>query len=431
LDVKKVDRLSSTQVRLTIAFTQDSVKQHERSTAQRYLQAARIPGFRPGKAPLKMVMERYKDEIRKDVVSHLLEAGLWEAVEKTKLVPVSRPQIKLDGLTLDENKPFEFQVEFEVQPEIELRNYKGVPVTSAPTDATEDEVEKTIENLRDRIAVLEPSDLQQPAAGSFAVVEVGFEIAGDVVKTEAPKSFTVEVGSGRLLPEIDAALLEMKVGESRKVPAAFPDDYDDKNLAGKQAIFDCKLLEVKKKNLPEVNDALANQLKAGSTLETLRQDIRDSIRSTKRDENQKAQRQQIIDYLIRNNHFDVPSSLVQRQSRSLMESMLQDMKRRGKAFPELQPEQMKALEKSAEQMVRSSMLLREIAAKEKIAVSEEKLQERISHIAGQLQRSVPDTEKFLSGKGILDQIRDEVLTDQVFEFLLQNAELTEVLPKPA
>ena len=112
LNIKKVDRLGATRVRLTVEFPGETVSQHEKATANRYLQAARIPGFRPGKAPLKMVRERYKDEIQKDVVSHLLEAGLAEALEKTNLMPVNRPEIKLGEFSLTEGKPFEFHAEF-------------------------------------------------------------------------------------------------------------------------------------------------------------------------------------------------------------------------------------------------------------------------------------------------------------------------------
>ena len=159
LNIKKIDRISSTQVRLTVEFSEETVREHETATANRYLMAARIPGFRPGKAPLKMVRERYKDEIQKDVVSHLLESGLAEAIEKTKLMPVNRPRIALKE-TPGDGKPFEFEAEFEVQPEIELRSYKGVPLKAPALAATDEEVNQTLENLRERFSVLEPPPRQ-------------------------------------------------------------------------------------------------------------------------------------------------------------------------------------------------------------------------------------------------------------------------------
>src|SRR5262249_3269197 len=149
--------------------------------------------------------------------------------------------------------------------------------------------------------------------GSFAIIEIGYELTSDPAVKEPAKPFTIGLGEGRLIPELEEAFLQMAPGESRKVTGKFPEQYDDKNLAGKEANFECKLVELKKKTLPEVNDAFAAQIKEGSTLLSLRQDIRTNIAASKVEDQQKAQRGAIIDYLIENNPFDVPSSLVDQQ----------------------------------------------------------------------------------------------------------------------
>lgn len=410
-------------MRLTVEFSDATVKEHEKMTTNRYLTVAKIPGFRPGKAPLTMIRDKYKDEIQKDVVSHLLEAGLQEAIEKTKLMPVNRPQIELGELALGSGKPFEFHAEFEVQPEIELRSYKGVPLQEAPIEATNEEVKKTLDNLRDRFSVLEPLESKKAEKGNLAVVEFAFEVTGNPEKKQPAQNITVEVGAGRLLPELDAALEGLEIGESKKVVAKFPEDYDEKSLAGKEATFDCKLLELKKKTLPELNDAFAEQLKVGTTLEALNQEIRENILRSKRDDVQRNQRQEIIDYLIKNNQFDVPSSLVQQQAQSLMQWMDSDLKKRGMSVSQLKQDELESVQIRAENMVRSSLLLKEIAQKEKIELDEDKLQERVDAVATQLNRSAAETRNFLEGKGMIDRLRDEVLTDQVFDFLLKNAKL--------
>lgn len=429
LNVKKIDRLSSTRVRLTVEFSEQTVKEHEKATTNRYLNAARIPGFRPGKAPLKMVRERYKSEIQKDVVSHLLEAGLAEAIEKTKLMPVNRPRIELGDGTLSEGKPFEFHAEFEVQPEIEVRNYKGVRLKKQKLEATDEEVNQTIDNLRERFAVLEPSASKKAEKGQFATVEIGYELTADPTVKEPAKPFTIGLGEGRLLPELEQAFLEMGPGDSRKITGKFPDKYEDAKLAGKEAAFDCKLLELKTKTLPEVNDAFAGQIREGATLLSLRQEIRSSIESSKQEDQQKAQRGEVVEYLIAQNHFDVPASLVEQQARSLLQWMEQDLKKRGMSVQNLGQEELENVRKRAEHMVRSSLLLKEIALKEKISLDESKVREKVEAIAAQLQRSPEETEKFLSGKGMLDRLRDEVLTDQIFDFLIKNAEFEEAAPR--
>jgi trigger factor len=421
LTVKKVDRLSPTKVRLTVEFSSDDVRDHESQIANKYSRSARIPGFRPGKAPLKMIRERYKDEIKRDLVSHLLEAGLHKAVEQTKLWPVNQPSVKVQEIS--EGKPFSFDVEYEVSPEIELKKYKDIPLKREKFTADEKEVEKTIEGLRDRMATMEPSDAQTPAKGNFAVVEVSFE-AKDGSHKEEVKSYTVEVGMDKLLPAIDKALLEMKVGEERKVEEAFPPEYSDKKMAGKEALFSVKLIEVKKKVLPPLDDAFASQLREGWKLDQLKEDVRKNILQSKEEENQSKERQQIIDYLVNNNSFEVPTSMIDEQASHLVQSVQEDIKRRGMNPPPLKPEEMKSVRERAERMVRSSLLLKEVAVKEKIVLDDQRVSARVDAIAGQLGRSVDETQKLLTGRNMMQRIRDEILTDQVFEFLAGNAKVS-------
>ena len=418
--MKKVDRLSPTKVRLRLEFSQENVRDHEVMIANKYVAQARIPGFRPGKAPLKMVRERYKDEIVRELIQHLVEAGLHEAIEQTKLMPVNQPKIKLEALT--DSKPFGFEAEFEVEPQIELKKYKDIPLKSVKTEVDKKEVEDAIMNLRERLASLDPSDSQTLEKGSFGVVDVAFKTI-DGSKSEDAKTYTVEVGAGKLLPELDKGLVGMKIGETKEIDEMFPEEYSDKAVAGKKATFTCKLIEVKKKNLPEADDAFANQIREGWTIANLREDIEKNLRQQKDEETQSAQRQEMLDYLVKYNEFEAPSSMVDERAQQLIQSVQEDMKRRGMNPPPIKPEEMKTVRERAERVVRGSLLLKEIAAKENIALDEQRLNARIDAIAGQLNRSVDETKKFLSGKGLLNRLSHEILTDQVFEFLKDKAKI--------
>jgi trigger factor len=421
VEVKKVDRISSTQVRLTIAFSGKTLSDHENKMAAQYAREAALPGFRPGKAPLKMVLEKFRDKIRQDVVSHLLEAGLTEALEKTQLVPVSRPRIELGQVSFEGETPLEFFAAFEVEPDIKVNGYKGVPLKAAPLAASDEEVENTMQTLRERLGVLESSADTQPAKGSFAVVEVGYALVDAPSKKEAPSVFTVELGNEKLIPEIDSALMKMAVGESKQVEGTFPVDYHEKDLAGKTALFDCKLMELKTRTLPEVNDAFAEKVRPGMTLLALKSDIRKSIEASKEKETRRNQRQQIIEHLVKMNAFEVPNGLIEMQSRKLLDSMAEDLKARGEKLPALKEDEMKSVWSSAEQIVRGGLLLKNIAREEKISLSEDKMMERIAVLAKQWNQNESETRTFLEKQGVLDRIRDEVLTDQIFDFLVQNA----------
>lgn len=420
LNVKKVDRLSPTKVRLTVEFTGESVTNHEKMMTNRYANQAKLPGFRPGKAPISMIKNKFKEEIKRDVVSHLLEAGLTEALQKTNLMPVNRPKVQMGEF--GEGKAFEFHAEFEVEPEIELKKYKSIPLKKANLEVPESEVDKTIENLRDRLATLEPHTAKKADKGNFAVIDVKFSLK-DGSKKEDAKTYTVEVGMDKLLPNIDKALLEMEVGETRTVEEKFPAEYQDKALSGKEALYEVKLVELKKKILPEVNDAFAGQLKEGTTVEQLKNEIRDSVKKGKEQDHERGQRQEIVDYLLKNNTFEVPTSMIDTQFQQLLQWMEGDMKRAGRSISELKKDELESVRKRAENMVRSSLLLKEVAIKEKVTLDQNRLAAKIDAIAASMGRSVDETKKYLSGKQMLDRLNDEVLTDQVFEFLVNNAEV--------
>jgi trigger factor len=421
LNVKSVDRLSATKVRLTIEFAGDTLQKHEQMMVNRYAKSARIPGFRPGKAPAQMIKEKFKEDIRRDVVSHLLEAGLNEALQKTKLSPVSRPQVQVNEIA--DGKPFEFSAEFEVEPEINLKAYKGIALKNQVTEPTEEEIKGTFTNLRERMATLEPLSAEKAEKGNFAVVEVGFVLKDNPKKKEEVRSYTVELGSERVLPNVEKALMEMKVGESREVEELFPEEYGDKEVAGKTALFSVKLLELKNRVLPELNDAFASQLKDGATVDSLTEEVRENIKQSKEEEAKKAQRQEIVDHLVAENKFEVPQTLVQEQTVALMDWMREDFKRRGIKMPQPKPEDMESIKQRAENMVKSTLILKEIAIKEDIKLDTERLQNRVNEIAVQLGKTVEEAQKFLSEKGITQRLRDEILTDQLFEFLLSHAKI--------
>ncbi|MBI1862375.1 MAG: trigger factor [Deltaproteobacteria bacterium] len=420
-NVKKVDRLSPTRVRLTIEMSQETVSKHENSTTQAYLRQARLPGFRPGKAPINIVKQKFKDEIRRDVVSHLLEAGIGDALHSTQLNPLNRPSIEIKPIDFDKGGPLEFSAEFEVRPDIELKSYKGIFLKRSDLDPTPEEVTKTLDNLRERFSTLEPTDQKKVEKGQFGVVELAYELVGEPKISEPKKQYTFEIGVGGLIADVDNAILAMTVGEEKAVMAKFPDNYSEKSHAGREANFEIKLLEVKKKILPELNDEFAKQMRENGTLASLQEEVTKTISDNKKKNSDKAQREQILNHLVEKNAFEVPGSLVERQAHSLIEGIQQDMRQQGYPAPKLTDEDLKNVRTRAEHLVRGSLLLHEVSKKEKIALDESRFQSRLKEIADRFQRPTEETEKMLDGKGMTERIKDDVLTDQVFEFLIQNA----------
>jgi trigger factor len=215
----------------------------------------------------------------------------------------------------------------------------------------------------------------------------------------------------------------MSVAEEKEVKAAFPENDPDKTIAGKAATFFLKLVEIKKKQLPEPNDIFANQVKDGSTILSLRTEIRENIRLSKEEDKKQGLRDQVMEHLLKKNPVPVPNSMIEQQARLILSSIKEDFKRKGQALPELKEEDAKQLMSNAERMVRTSLVLKNIALKEKIALDEARVKSKIQKFSEQIKQSNEETEKLLAGRGMLDRIKDEILTDQVFEFLVENASI--------
>lgn len=418
--ITNVLRPSPTSIKITVEFDEKTVANERQAFIRHYATQAKIAGFRPGKVPPAIIADKFKDQIIGDTVSHLVEVGFHEAVAHTKVNPVNRPKINiLEGVN-GSGKPFKFEVEFEVRPEIELRNYKGIPLKNIEVEPTADEIQKTLDRVRERHASLEPLESLAGKKGDFAIIELSYKTLSEPIKSEPAQNITVELGAESLLPELEKAFLEMKVGETKDITAKFPEDFSDTNLKGREASFNCRLLELKKKVLPDLDDNFASLIEAGLKLEDLKKKIVGNIRIAKEQEQVRQFRNQMVDHLVKGHQFQVPHSLIERQTQTMVQEISKNKKT--SKLSDFSPEDQTTLKKRAELVVRSSLLLQEIAVKENLTVNEEKLKNRVERIAQESKRSVVETEKLLGQMGAMDSVRDEVLTEQVFDFLLQNAQ---------
>jgi trigger factor len=422
LEIKKVDRLSGTRVRISVAMPVERVKRERQRSTQRYASAAKLPGFRPGKAPVALVEQKYGDEIRRDVLSHLVEHGFSEACVEAKLYPLGEPSIRIGTAALDGSVPLEFEAEFDVKPEIALKDYRGIPVTMNDVSVSDEEVEKALDGLRERQATLEPyTEGTKAEKGLFAVVELGYKL-DDGSKEEPPRNINVELGAGRLLDEIEAKLLTLSVGgEPEAIAAEFPKDADP-SVAGKKATFTARLIELKKQVLPEANDAFAASVKEGATIETLKNELRERLLKMKKEGEDASRREQVVQYLLSKNTFEAPKVLVDRQMQRLLPQ--------GASLKDVPEKDLPPLRLRAEGLVRGSLLLAEVAEKEELKVDEARLEKKIQEVAGEIGRSAHETKHWLEHQGLLSRFRDEILTDQVFEFLLGHATPATTAPKP-
>ncbi len=421
--VKQIEKLNSSKVKLFLEYNEDSIKEFENKIVNKYCKQASIAGFRPGKAPLQLVLKNYGDNIKKDLVSELLRYGLIDALEQTNFNPINEPNLFFSDFEKKENgRVFSFEANFEIIPEISLSNYKKIPITRVDLTVSEKEIEANINTLRENFAVLEPVETEKGENGLLGLVDMSYEVMNGSGKKEKIEKFLFEFGSQRLFKEIENALNEMKVGEERKVLVKIPNEYHNKELANKEVLYSCKLLEIKRKVLPPLDDSFASQVKEGWTFSDLKEQVHKSILTTKKEKAKREHRNQITDYLISQHSFEPPESMVEKEKERLLERIRQRMKKDGMDTPSLNDDDMKEIRKRAEQIVKGSLILREIAAKENIEIEKEVVNEKTDIAMSHLNEPLSESRKEKLREIVFDELHGQLLTEKVFDFLIENAE---------
>ncbi len=258
-----------------IEVPQDVVDHEITHIAKEYMKRARVPGFRPGKAPISVVKTRYRDEILSEMVQHLLPKYFSTAVKEKALDPVDAPEY--DAIEYDNGKPLKFKAIFEVYPELSISNYKGIPTTAAAFEVADADIEATIKKLQEDMSELTPVDEERPAkVGDFVDISFSGVVEGEAQPLFVDKA-TVELGGETTLKEFTENLTGASVNEERSFGVTYRPDYPEQRLAGKTVGYNVKIEGLKVKKVPELNDEFAQGIGEYKTLEELRAKVRQDL----------------------------------------------------------------------------------------------------------------------------------------------------------
>jgi trigger factor len=383
---------------------------------------AKIPGFRPGKAPKNIVEKHYQTEIHSEVMNRLISESYMQAVQEHDLSPVEMPNIT-NISPLQKDAPLNFSAVVEVRPKFELGTYTGIEVKDAPIAPTDDEITQTIDRLREMYAQLEVVEGQPLAKGHSAIIDFEGFREGKSIAGAAAKDYTLELGTGNLIPGFEEQLIGMNKGETREISVTFPDDYNNKDLAGKDAKFTVTLKEVKKKALPELNDEFAKDIGNNATVEELRTRIREDIGIRKRNELASGQREELLGKLVEAHSFEVPEGMVERELMSMARSQATRMARQGM---DLKSFDIAAFREKNREMavkrVKGILLLDVIADKEKIDVKDEEVNAALAAAAQGSGQKLAEVKKYYeSQEGGLDGLRTTLQHEKTLTHLLSQA----------
>lgn len=393
-------------------------KTRERVTSS-LRQRVRLPGFRPGKAPVSIIQSRFESDIRHEVLEMLLPQAFREKVDKDGLKVVGQPNIS--DLKFEAGQPIQFKAEFEVAPEFEPTDYRGVEAKYEEPQVTTEEVEKRLETMRESKADYANLDPRPIESGDFVVVHLKtLEGLAEPIDSDAQ----IEVGGPDTLPAFNEALVGMSPDETKQVDVIYPEDYGQESLAGKTVKFELTPKTLRKKELPVLDDEFARDLGDFQTLDELREAVRKAIFSERQQHAQQLTKEEIIDKLVADNSFPVPQAYIDRQIENQVRMQLNDLAGRGvdPSTLKLDWEKVKETQKEkATRNVRASLLLEKIADKEGIHASKEEVDAEVQRVARREHEAVAVTRARLDKDGVLARIAGQIQTEKTLQFLFDNA----------
>jgi trigger factor len=383
-------------------------------------QRARLPGFRPGKAPVSMIQSRFKGDIRNEIIELLVPQAFRDRVAKEELKVVGTPDIS--ELRFEPGEPIRFKADFEIAPEFELGEYRGVPVKYEEPTVTEEEVDKRLESMRESKADYVNLDPRPIETSDYVLVHLkSLEGLAEPIDQDVQ----IQVAGEDTLPEFSQALTGASPDEAKEVAVTYPEDYGQARLAGKTVRFQLTPKFVRKKELPALDDEFARDLGDYQNLNELREAVHKSLFHEKQYVAQQAGKEELIDKLVQANEFPVPEAYVDRQIENQVRMQLSDLAGHGIDPGDVKLDWTKVKEKQRDKAVRNvraSLLLEKIAEKESISATKDEVDREIQRIARQEREAVPVTRARLEKDGAIGRIAGHIQTEKTLQFLFEQAQ---------
>lgn len=415
----QVEELSPIEKKLSIEVDNARVAEELTRAYSALGRQVKLPGFRPGKIPRRILEQRFREQVEDDVIQRVVQTAYLEAVRQHNVEVVASPQVTNSGIKAD--APFTFEARVEVKPKVEAKEYDALPLPKVDTAITDEQVNEQLERMRQNMGRIEPvTDRDTAAAGDQVTIDFEALVDGQPFPGNKAEGIGVLVRPGELIQGSIAALEGVKVGESKDVDYAFPQDYQQEEVRGKTARFHITVKELKKQVLPELNDDFAKETGGGQTLDELRAKIRSDLEKNRKAQVQQEERETLIKALLERNPFEVPRAMVERAIDSMLNGALQQMARQG-----IDPRQLNLdfnrlredMRERAVQEVKGTLLFEAIAQKEGIQASDAEVDKRIEDLAIEANQPLAQVKKYFKGQderlGLSLRLREE----KTIEFL--------------
>jgi trigger factor len=408
---------------LDLEIPAEEVSKAMERVAKEFARIVRIPGFRPGKAPVSLIRRRFAEDIKGEVLQKLVPERVEKAVSEQKLTPVSQPQV--EKLDFAEGQPLKFRAVFEVLPEFELGNYKNLEFEMPTMDVTEADVAKTLEEMRERAAAFAPVEGRPVENGDYVQLKLMGTPAGGGEPLRAD-SVMCHIGAEETMEPFNENLRGANIGDHKNFDVAYPADYPDAKLAGKTYNYAVEVLGIKTKKLPELNDEFAKDVSDAATLDELKKKVSESLEHERDHRQKELQREKVLAELVKQHTFPVPEALVEHQMDARLERVVRSLAAQGvdpRAVNVDWVSLRKRQQERATDDVKAELIIDRIATAENIDVTEEEVQHELERMASHSGESADVVRARLTKQGALDRMKAKLRSDKTLDWLAQNSKI--------
>ncbi len=403
----------------------EDVDKHIKQAIRLISKNARIPGFRPGKAPESLIRTKYAQHIKDEVIQHVVPEAYKDAVSENQLEVISEPEIS--DVLYTEGSPFVFKVTVETKPKIEVKDYKELPLKTLPVEIKDEEVDSMLKSYQQRGAELIPLEDTAADKGHFVSAKVQATVGNDKKQKLFDDRTLIEIGSEENHAAFNEHVSGKKAGEHVEFDAEYPADYPEKSIAGKSIHYSLDVENVNEKRLPAIDDEFAKDLGDFPSLSDLREKIKKDLTQVKSNQQRGQLQDQALGKLIEQNPFEVPESLVKQEAASSLQHYAYSLHQRGMNLedPELKWDEIRArFTRQADNTVRGSLIMEAIARAENIEVTDEDIEKRIQQIAEQ-ERRAPEAVKaeMMKEPERMERFKHRILLSKTADFIVDNAKI--------
>ena len=423
-----LEKLDNNLFKFNVELAADVASHEYNKACKNFGKNLNVPGFRKGKAPRPIIEKQIgSDRIKQKVLDAILPGIFADVISKNQLELITEPMI--ESYEFELGKPVSLIAKIEVKPEIKLPNYKGLTVEVPEQKADESAVEKEVEDLRVRFAKLEQIIDRPAEADDITFIDFNGTINGESLKGGSGKNQQLDLANSQFIQGFAEQLVGKNIGEEFTIKVTFPEDYGDKNIAGKEAEFTIKINEIKKKILPELNDEFAQKLGPFQTVDDLKNDLKSYIEKAREKENDVRAEKAIIDKVVNETGLDIPDTMINREAKYLMEDIENRFKNQGMSWEQVIEQQGQEniwnnLREEAAKRVKTSLVLGAIAKAESISLTEEDFAVKVKELAATYNTDEPKIyEQMTQNPSIAQGLSQQIISQKIINYLLENNEV--------